>query len=395
MPETAAPLRDLKVLDLSQGVSGPFCTKLMGAMGADVVKVEPARGGDVARSQPPFLADDPHPEKSGLFLYLNTDKRSVTLDVAEPAGRTMALRLMQWADIVIEDFHPGQLTEWGLGYEAASGVNSAVVYVSVSPFGQDGPYRDYESSDLVALALGGLLRITGDADREPLRIGGQPAQYITGFAAFSGALIAVYHRVATGEGQHVDVSTHEAMAVAQMYASITYAYKGENRDRVNAFAPMFRVKDGHVGVMYRQQNWADFCTMLERPDLTEDPRFKDQSARRDNAEELNAIVGEWMATQPKEELYHRAQAQQMPFGYICDAQDLMESAQYQSRGYFIEIDHPVAGTLTYPGMPFRWGDQPWETRRAPLLGEHNAEVYGELLGYGADELVQLRASGVI
>lgn len=395
MPETAAPLRDLKVLDLSQGVSGPFCTKLMGAMGADVVKVEPARGGDVARGQPPFLADDPHPEKSGLFLYLNTDKRSVTLDVAEPAGREIALRLMEWADIVIEDFHPGQLAEWGLGYEAASGVNSAVVYVSVSPFGQDGPYRDYKSSDLVALALGGLLRITGDADREPLRIGGQPAQYITGFAAFSGALIAVYHRVATGQGQHVDVSTHEAMAVAQMYASITYAYKGENRDRVNAFAPMFRVKDGHVGVMYRQQNWADFCTMLERPDLTEDPRFKDQSARRDNAEELNAIVGEWMATQPKEELYHRAQAQQMPFGYICDAQDLVESAQYQSRGYFIEIDHPVAGTLTYPGMPFRWGDQPWETRRAPLLGEHNAEVYGELLGYGTDELVQLRASGVI
>jgi CoA:oxalate CoA-transferase len=393
--EAASPLSGLRVLDFSQGVSGPFATKLLGAMGADVIKVEPPGAGDRARGQPPFFGDDPHLEKSGLFLYLNTNKRGVTLEIQEVAGRAIARRLVEWADVVIEDYPPDQLDEWGLGYTAVEQINPRAILVSVTGFGQDGPYRDYESSDLVTLALGGLLYITGDPEREPLRIGGRPSEYITGLAAFSATLIALHHRGSIGEGQHVDVSALETIAMAQMYGGLNSAYLHENRQRVNAFAPMFPVQDGYVGVMYRQQNWAEFCEMIGHPELVHDERFNDQGGRREHAHELNAIVSGWMAQQEKAPLYHRAQARRMPFGYICDASDLLVSPQYQERGYFIDIDHPVVGLLKYPGMPIRWGNKQWAIARAPLLGEHNAEVYSGMLGYSADELVLLRSARVI
>jgi len=392
--DRAVPLEGVKVLELAEGVAGPFAGKMMGAMGADVIKVEPPGRGDAARAFPPFLDDAPHPETSGLFLYLNTNKRGVTLDLAHPSGRELARRLVGWADVIVESSAPGRLAEWGLGYEAIAPLNPGAILVSVTPFGQDGPYRDYQSSDLVALALGGLLYITGEPDREPLKLGGQPSEYFAGLAAFSAAMVALHHRDAGGEGQHVDVSVLEGIATAQMYAGLNYAYLHENRRRQNAFAPMFRAKDGHVGVMYRQPNWPTFCEMIGHPELVRDERFRDVAARRDHAGELNAIVAEWMASQPKEELYHRAQAARMPFGYICDARDLIESPQYGARGYFQEIDHPLAGRHLYPGMPIHWGHERWELHGAPLLGAHNAEVYGGL-GVSGEELAVLRACGAI
>jgi crotonobetainyl-CoA:carnitine CoA-transferase CaiB-like acyl-CoA transferase len=393
LPTRAAPLDGVNVLDFSQGISGPFATKFMGALGADVIKVEPP-GGDSARSQPPFLGDVPHPEKSGLFLYLNTNKRSVTLEMGEPAGRAVARRLIEWADIVVEDYRPGQLAEWGLGYDEIERINPSAVLVSVTAFGQDGPYRDWGSSDLVELALGGLLYFTGEPAREPLRIGGSPAEYFGGISAFSGALLALFHADATGEGQHVDVSALESVATAQMYSALSWIYTGANRERATS-SPLFRVKDGQVGVMYRQPQWGEFCRMMGHPELEHDERFKDMGARRAHMEELNPFVDEWVKTQEKQALYHRAQSQGMTWGYICNAKDLMDSPQYQHRGYFVEIDHPIAGKLTYPGMPVHWGDGSWELTRAPLLGEHNAEIYCGQLSWTPAQLVQMRATQVV
>ena len=377
-PAAESPLRGLRVLDLSEGVAGPFATKLLASLGADVVKLERPGLGDVTRGQPPFAGGRPDREASGLFLYLNTDKRSLTCDLEQEAGRAIALRLVDWAEIVVEGFPPGQLERWGLGYDSIERRSPETVLVSVTGFGQDGPYRDYQWSNLVELALGGLLQITGDPDREPLMVGGRPAEYLGGLAAFAGAMVALTDQRRSGLGQHVDVSIHEAIATAQMYAGLNYAYLGENRERANAFAPTYRVRNGHVGVMFRQQDWQGVCEMMERPDLTDDPRFADVAARRQNGQELNALVGAWMAGQEKRELYHRAQAQGMPWGYICDAQDLLESAQYQERGYFVEMDHPRTGPLPYPGSPLRWDGEMLATERAPLLGEHSAEILGGL-----------------
>jgi crotonobetainyl-CoA:carnitine CoA-transferase CaiB-like acyl-CoA transferase len=388
------PLRGVRVLDFTQGIAGPFATKLMGALGADVIKVEPPGLGDSARSLPPFLQDDPHPEKSGLFLYLNTNKRSITLDMHTADGQHVARSLLEGIDIVIEDYPPGQLAEWDLGFETIERINPRTTLVSVTPFGQTGPYRDYASSDLVAQALGGLLYVTGDPEREPLRIGGSPAEYLAGCSAFSGALIALTYRDASGRGQHVDVSELDGIATAQQYASLTYAYLHENRERVAA-PPLFRVKDGQVGASFRQQSWGEVCQMIGRPELEGDERFIDMDARRENGEELNSIVGEWMRDQPKEALYHRAQEAGMAWGYICDAEDLITSPQYVHREYFVEIDHPVAGPLTYPGMPLRWSGEVSPLQRAPLLGEHNTEIYCGQLGWTRERLVAKRAAGTV
>lgn len=393
--ERTRPLTGLKVLDLSEGVAGPFCTKLLGALGADISKVERPGTGDAARSYPPFFHDQPHLEQSGLFLYLNTNKRSITLNLEHSTGQVVCRRLVEWADVVVESFKPGALEAWGLAYPTLERINPRVVLTSITYFGQDGPYRDFEATDIVTLALGGLLYITGDGDREPLKMGGQPAQYFAGLSAFSGTLMAVYHQEATGEGQHVDVSHLDGIAVAQMYSALNYAYKKENRGRLQEFAPVYRAKDGHVGVMYRQANWEDFCHLMGCPELVDDPRFRDMTSRRDHIGELNVIVGEWIKAQDKAQLYHTAQALRMPFGYICTAKDLLESPQYQERGYFVELEHPFTGPLAYPGMPVKMGDIPWDLTRAPLLGEHNEEVYCHELGYSKEDLVRLRGLDII
>ena len=400
LPVTSQALDDVRVLDLSEGIAGPFCTKLLAALGADVITVEPPGRGDRARSYPPFAGDEPHPELSGLFLYLNTGKRSVTLDLAQASGRTIARRLAaEWADIVIEDFAPGQLDAWGLGHEALEAARDAsqpgAIVVSVTDYGQSGSYRDWQATDLTALALGGSLYIAGDEDREPLKIGGRPAQFFAGLSAFSGALLALHHRDATGEGQHVDVSMLEGIATAQEYPGAAWAYKREIRVRGPGHAPMFEVGDGYIGLMFPQARWAAFCELIGRPEIEHDPRFEGTRQRRDNMAELSEIIAEWTEGKRKADLYHAVQAVQGPAGYVCTAPDLIESPQFVEREFFSEVDHPATGPLLYPGLPLRFGTERPPLRRAPLLGEHNAEVYGELLGCSAADLARMRGAGVI
>ena len=400
LPVTSEALDDVRVLDLSEGIAGPFCTKLLAALGADVISVETPGRGDRARAYPPFAGDEPHPELSGLFLYLNTGKRSVTLDLEQASGRAIAGRLAtEWADIVIEDFAPGRLDAWGLGYEALEAARDAsqagAIVVSVTDYGQSGPYRDWQATDLTALALGGSLYIAGDEDREPLRIGGRPAQFFAGLSAFSGALLALHYRDATDEGQHVDVSLLEGIATAQEYPGAAWAYKREIRVRGPGHAPMFEVDDGYIGLMFPQARWQAFCELIGRPDIQHDPRFEGTRQRRDNMAELREIIAGWTEGKRKADLYHAVQAVQGPAGYVCTAPDLIESPQFIEREFFSEVDHPATGPLLYPGLPLRFGTERPPLRRAPLLGEHNAEVYGELLGCDAADLARMRGAGVI
>ena len=395
MAESGYPLSGLRVIDLTSGVAGPFCTKLMGAMGADVLKVERPGLGDAARSLPPFYHDEPGIEKSGLFLYLNTNKWSITLNLEEPAGRAMLRRLVATADVVLEDSKPGTMESWGLGYADLEKINPKVILTSISGYGQDGPYRDYEHTELVTAALGGILYITGEQAREPLKIGGQPMLYFTGLGAWLGTMAAVHYQERTGEGQHVDISIMDAVGVAQMYSALSYAYRKENRGRVQDFSPLFQTKDGWVGMMYRQQNWEDICNWIGRPDLIDDQKFNNFTGRQENMAELNAIVADWIKDHSKADIYHTGQALRMPLGYICEAPDLIESPQYIEREYFVQVDHPATGPVTYPGMPIKITGIQWNIKRAPLLGEQNEEVYCGMLGYTKQDLGVLRAGGII
>jgi CoA:oxalate CoA-transferase len=396
MPDNGQTLGDVCVLDLSEDIAGPFCSKLLAGLGAEVIKVERPHSGDVSRRAGPSLGAAPHPEQSTLFLYLNTGKKSITLDVASQTGAAILRRLAQECDILVESFPPGYLDQWGLGYAALEHINPGLIYTSVTPFGQSGPYRDFKGSELIAQAMGGLMQTIGLPDREPLKIGGNAACYTIGISAFSATMIALYARDMQGDGQHVDISAMETMAVAQIHSSIHHQF---GRTPTRRDSPLVEAKDGWVspglerGV--RQDTWARVCELIGRPDLKENPAFSTPEARREHQQDLLAILSGWTATQPKEEIYHLFQELRSVAGYVATVDDLFTSRQLVARQFFQTIDHPAAGNALYPGAPFTIQEDPWRHARAPLLGEHNGEIYGGRLGLSTAELARLRGAGTI
>jgi CoA:oxalate CoA-transferase len=396
MQENDRILGDVRVLDLSEDVAGPFSTKLLAGLGAEVIKVERPGAGDVSRRAGPFPGTEPHSEQSALFLYLNTGKKSITLDVASQTGAAILRCLAQECDILVESYPPGYLEPWAMSYDALERLNRALIYTSVTHFGQSGPYRDYKGSELIAQATGGLMQTIGLPDHEPLKIGGYAALYTTGISAFSATMIALYARDVQGHGQHVDVSAMETMAVAQIHSSIQQQF---GRTPARRESPLVRAQDGWVspglerGV--RQDTWPRVCDLIGRSDLKDDPLFNTPEARREHQQDLLAILGAWIATRPKEEVYHILQELRSVAGYVATVEDLFTSRQLTARQFFQTIDHPCTGKGKYPGAPFDIQGNTWQHGRAPLLGEHNGEIYGGRLGFTSEELARLRGQGII
>jgi crotonobetainyl-CoA:carnitine CoA-transferase CaiB-like acyl-CoA transferase len=397
-------------LDLTHFIAGPYCTKLLADFGAEVIKVEKPGEGDGARRLGPFLKDDPHPEKSGFFLYLNTNKKGITLNLKSDSGKSIFKELVKRVDIVVENFEPRVMPSLGLSYDELKGLNPSLVMTSISNFGQSGPYRDYKATDIVAQAMGGLMFITGQPDREPLKIGGSQAQYNGGTAAFTYTLLALYGKDIQGVGQHVDVSIMEAVIGSLEMVSTSYSYSGTIQGR--AGTEMYRVvlgtpialgtcKDGlfllnAMGVA--GSGLTNLAIMVEKPELTEHPFFDtvDSRARSEASwEEFYSLVRDWFEERTKLEIVEKAQELRMAFAPVQTTEDLMKDPQLQARGFFDEIDHPVVGKLHYPGMPFVMSESPHRVGRAPLLGEHNEEVYCKWLGYTKQDLVRLRERRII
>ncbi len=382
-------LGGITALDLSEGVSGPYCAKLLAGMGAEVIKVEAPGVGEASRREGPFFGDVPHPEGSALHLYLNTGKKSVTLDLDSERGADALRRLAQSSDVLIESAAPGRMEGLGLGYDALAASNPGLVYVSITPFGQTGLYRDYQGSDIVAQAMGALMHTVGLPDREPLKIGGSVVLYAVGTAAFSGAMLALYARDFTGEGQHVDVSAMEAITVAQIHASIHHQFGRIPARRESA---LVRTTDGWVSpgleIGVKEDIWAKVCDLMGVPELADDPAFSTREARREHQQDVLAIVGEWAAAQAKEDIYHTLQGMRTIAGYVADVKDLLDSGQLNARDFFQNIEHPHVGTATYPGEPIRVSGHAWRHERAPLLGEHNGEILGGRLGLSKAEIAE-------
>ncbi|MBI2863477.1 MAG: CoA transferase [Chloroflexi bacterium] len=398
-----APLSGITVLDLTQYIAGPYCTKLLAGLGAEVVKIEKPGRGDGARNVGPFAEDDPHPDKSTLFLYLNTNKKSVTLDLKSATGASLFKDLVKQADLVVENFAPRVMPSLALDYETLKQFKPSLLMTSISNFGQTGPYRDYLLTEMLGLAVGGLMFITGDPEREPLKLGAKLAQYITGLHAYTGTMIAIHCRESTGVAQQVDVSIMESVAsildVTPLWASYSNLVRpraGNRHTGAYLFCILF-CRDGYTGIIaMTPKHWEIYCKkILERPGLINDARFATSHARLQNADELDAVMLEWTMEHEKEEIYHLAQSAGLPFGYVATFEDLVKSPQLGARDYFEEVDHPVAGKVLYPGRPFKLTESPWEPLScAPLLGEHNEEIYGRL-GLKREDLTRLRERNVI
>jgi crotonobetainyl-CoA:carnitine CoA-transferase CaiB-like acyl-CoA transferase len=400
-PGKSQALASIRVLDLTQYIAGPFCTKLMADFGAEVIKVEPPGAGDVSRGYGPFKYGLPDREASGLYLYCNTNKKSITLDIETDTGREIARRLASQVDVVVESFPPGRMAALGLGYEALSASNPRLVMLSISMFGQDGPWRDWKADEVNLHAISGLMSITGDPDREPLKNGGHQALYNTGINAFTAVTVAIYAQQTLGVGQHVDVSAYETMSFLLEPPRVLQAsQQGTFTERVGNKTTLLPAADGHVNVI--RGGSGVFVEVLAKvtgneafvaPHLRNAPLVGPGAAEAN--EEIEALLMPWTIEHGKEEFYHAGQAGGQNFGYVASPEDMLNSPHLKAREYYVEVDHPVAGRLAYPGAPFKMSDSPWRAGRAPLLGEHNEEVYSGMLGYSRADMADLSRAGVI
>ncbi len=387
----AGALEGIRALDLTEGIAGPYAAALMAGLGAEVIKVERPRLGDVARRWGPFPADRPHLEGGGLFLYLNGGKKGVTLATDSASGRRLLMRLAATADIVFQD-------QGGpLGWQELRAESPQVVLVSVSPFGVGGPYEVYHGAEAVYQALCGLVYITGEPSREPITVGAPLVQYAAGQLAFAAALTAYYHRLQGGQGQQVSVSALEAGATIMEHAPAIWSYRKRVRRRLGNLGGLagwgiYPCRDGYVGVISGLgQAYESF---LEWMGLT-DPKFLSWAARTEHADEMHAAIVGFLADKGKQEVFQEAQARGIPFGYVCTVEDLAASPQLAARGFFREVDQPDGGRRKVPGPPFLMSEAPWRAAAAPRLGEHNEEVLCQGLGLSKGELSRLRAAGVV
>jgi len=397
-------LAGVKVLEYAQMVSGPYCTKLLADLGAEVIKIEKPGAGDEARRRGPFPRDIPHPERSGLFLYLNTDKLGITLDPGTPTGRNIFLGLVRWADILVEDKPPKVMEALGLEHGSLKRVNPRLIMTSITPFGQTGPYRDYRAYCLnISHGAGaGYLTPVDSSEDElgPIKGGGFFDDYCNGLSAAAATLVALYSREITGEGQHIDVSEQEASIAYDRVEVGTFASDGfiSRRVRTTGGTALLPCRDGYALIaMGEERHWKALVELMGNPQWAKDERFKDDESRVKHSQELNSLIAGWTKTFVKEEIFHKLASAGIPAGVVRSPGDLIEhDEQLRARGFFVEIDHPEAGKLVYPSAPYRISETPCRVERpAPTIGQHNEEVYSRLLGYTRQELVRLREAGII
>ncbi len=393
-------LAGIRVLDLTHYIAGPFCSRLLADYGAEVVKIEKPGEGEAARRMGPFVGDQPDPEKSIPFLYLNWNKKGITLNLKTERGRELFRDLIRTADVLVENFAPRVLPGLGLSYTELSQINPALIMTSITNFGQTGPYRDYKAWDLTLYALSGIMSISGSQDREPIKHGLAQAQYAGGLNGALTTALALYLREIGGTGQHIDVSIAECLSSELVLAQPYYTYTGGVQGRVppqgGAFGNVMPCQDGYIVVqMGVGTKWEEFVEFLDIPELR-DPKFATAEGRFRYGAELDALLIAKFQQWKKWDLYHAASQRRFLFGIVQDAADLAHCPHLEARGFFREITHPVAGTLRYPGELCKMTETPLQIERAaPLLGEHNREVYEGLLGLSAEELSQLQKEGII
>jgi crotonobetainyl-CoA:carnitine CoA-transferase CaiB-like acyl-CoA transferase len=383
----AGLLSDLRVVELGEMVSAPYAAKLLADLGADVVKVELPEG-DPARRRGPFPSDAPDPEASGLFLYLNTNKRGVRLDLATPRGREALLRLAAGADLLVENLGPRRMELLGLGAAVLAEANPRLVVASISPFGQSGPYRDHAANDLVVFHMSGygyhLGGAVDDPAREPpLKAAEAQADFVAGVNGALAALAALFARDRTSLGQRVDVAALEAL-VPFSFGEVTRAvYEGASGSRRRAENPptgtvaVLPTADGHVAISPREEHlWARWLEVMGSPPWAADERFRDRAARTANWAALEPLLAAWTRERTKEEVFRAAQAVRVPAFPVNSIDGVFDWPQLAARGFFQEVEHPRAGRLRYPTAPYRFSAGGWELRRpAPLLGEHDSDVF--------------------
>ena len=393
------PLTGLNVLELTEGVSGPFCAKLLADFGAEVIKVERPRVGDWTRHRGPFFRDEPDPEQSLLFAYLNTNKRSVTLNLDSDSGRQVIRELCQWADILVESFAPGYLHECKIDLEELLESHPSLVVTSIPLFDRRGPYAHYKATELNLYAMSGLMSMVGGIGRPPLKAGGYQAQYMAGLQACTTTLFAAYRAQSTGEGCWIETSVIETCAKILEH-TVDHTVEGtrsespeERREHGNS---VLACGEGHATATLYYFQMRGLAELFQKPSIATDPRYSSEDGLRENAGAIQAELTQWLQSRTSEDAQTEGQKHGLLFTKVNNIRDLLESPHFRARNFFVEVQHPVMGRAEYPGPPFRLkGSEVTSLRAAPRLGEANETVLCERLGYSRAHVASLQETGVI
>ncbi|MAZ60296.1 MAG: formyl-CoA transferase [Chloroflexi bacterium] len=392
-------LQDIQVLDLTRALAGPFCTLMLGDYGADVIKIEiPETGDDTRHWGPPFIGDE-----SAYFLSINRNKRSLTLNFKEQEAIKIFLKLVEKADVVVENFTPGVMKRFGLDYEAVKAINPSIIYCSISGFGQDGPYQNRPAYDQIMQGVSGLMSITGEPDGEPQKVGIAVSDIGAGMWAAFAVMTALHHRSNSGDGQHIDISMLDAQVAWMTYQAAYFFANEEPPKRLGAAHPTlvpyqaFMSQDGkYVNVAVGSERlWERFCEGVNRMDLKDDPNFAQNGDRVRNRSTLVPLLQEYFLTQPADYWVGALQAVNVPAGPINDLADVFSDPQILHREMLVEIPHPTLKSIKQTGLPLKFSVTPGSfDKHPPLLGEHNEEILNSL-GYSAQDIAGLTNNSVI
>jgi formyl-CoA transferase len=394
-------LRGIRVIDMTHNQAGPACAQILGFLGADVIKLEEPKGGDVARTNMRDRADS----DSLFFLVLNANKRSLTLNLKTDEGKRLFRQVIEQSDVLVENFGPGALDRLGLGYQELSKLNPRLIYATIKGFGTYGPYSGFKSFEPIAQAMGGAMSVTGFPDNPPTYVYPAIGDSGTGMHMAIGILAALNQRHETGRGQHVEVSMQDAV-VNLIRVSL--------RDHQRFGRPMPRQGNqlGHTvpGTTYpcapggpndyvyiyaQPQMWRAFAGTIGQPELANDPRFTSAESRWENREALDAIVAAWTRQRSKHEVLRLMGEAGVPCGATLDTGEVLADPHLRARDMIVDVDHPARGTYQTVGCPVKLSDSPAELVRPPFLGEHTEELLASLCGLSAEEVQRLRTQSVV
>lgn len=389
------PLAGLRVLDLSRVLAGPYCAMMLADYGADVVKIEPPKVGDDSRAFGPFVG-----KESAYFMSLNRNKRSMTLNFKRQAECDVFKEMVKQADIVLENYRPGTMEKFGLGYDVLKTINPGIIYAACSGFGHSGPYQYKPAYDIIVQAMGGIMSITGPEGGEPCRVGASVGDIIAGMFTAYGIMMALHHRDKTGEGQKVDVAMLDSQVAVLENAIARYVTSGSvptplgNRHPSISPFSSFTAKDGHIIVgAGNERLWTKLCNILEKPELLADPRFESNSKRTANVRELTAILNDVFSKRTIAEWLTVLEEAELPCAPINTIDKIVNDPHIQSREMIVEVEHPVAGHLKMAGLPVKMSATPGAIERpAPLLGQHTAELLKEILGWDEEKTAKFFAA---
>jgi benzylsuccinate CoA-transferase BbsE subunit len=401
---------DLKILDFTNEM-GAYCTKLFADLGAEVLKIEPL-GGDSVRSLGPFYHEEVSEETSLYHFFMNTNKKSIKLNISTSSGQEIIKKLVQEFDIIVENFSPGYLDSLGLGYQQLQEINPNIIFTSITGFGQDGPYSQYKESDLIGVAMGGLMYLAGYPDTPPVRPYGNQGYYAASLYGAVGTIFAIYNRDLNGFGQHVDVSMQESIALALENSAQFYDLEGKVRKRVGASGTqagwgLYPCQDGQIYLMAAglsgHRSWDNLVNWLKNNGLrdwevlTED-KWKELDYRlsEQGREEFFTLFTEVSLYKTKLDLYESGQKNKIAICPVNDPKDLLENPQLREREFFVELYHEdLQEKVVYPGAPYRFSETPWELKvPAPSKGKHTKEVLLNL-GFSMEDIRDLKEEGVI